>query len=526
MSGLRVRDSVIAGKGLFTKIRREKGDFICTYDGDRLTHKQYSRRYKTKSPTYVLQVNGNHYIDGKKKDEGSYGRYINSCSGTDMTSNCKFCVNPVTKVVSVKATKDISKNEEILVSYGRSYNVGKKPGDRICIIGGGLSGLYAAYVLMKRYKKKNYDITIYERDKEVLGGRIKNVDFAGMRVVAGAGIGRYDSDVLLRKLCDDILPKDGGISIYDSKSLYVGGIKRGFNPLDKIKGLIAKSKTDETTAGKTFKQFAMEIWKQKTYDQFVSYVGETDFEEGDVLDILNDYNFEESFSSEFKAFGVDWDIFLEALIEKLCRGGVRLKCGKNIENITKLFEVDGEEYDKVIIATPIESTKKLLLRGSPLLKYYDNVGCQSFTRVYAKLEKPLDLKKSRTVIAPYPFQKIIEFKPCVYMISYSDNKASEFWKSANDMLLLSQTIEKELVDKKLVVGGRNKVLSSKLIYWDCGTHYYKPLDQFFGDRDEYLKVVQNPMPNVYVVGEAFSRNQGWCEGALESVEAIIGNFLK
>jgi monoamine oxidase len=42
-----------------------------------------------------------------------------------------------------------------------------------------------------------------------------------------------------------------------------------------------------------------------------------------------------------------------------------------------------------------------------------------------------------------------------------------------------------------------------------------------GDRDAYLRYIQNPVPGLYVVGEGFSRNQGWTEGALESVHKIL-----
>jgi len=36
-----------------------------------------------------------------------------------------------------------------------------------------------------------------------------------------------------------------------------------------------------------------------------------------------------------------------------------------------------------------------------------------------------------------------------------------------------------------------------------------------------LEIAQNPIENLFVVGEGLSRNQGWCEGAVESVEKII-----
>jgi hypothetical protein len=56
-------------------------------------------------------------------------------------------------------------------------------------------------------------------------------------------------------------------------------------------------------------------------------------------------------------------------------------------------------------------------------------------------------------------------------------------------------------------------------YWEIGTHYYEPLPEEFEDREDFIKKAQHPLKNVLVVGEMVSLNQGWVEGALESVEA-------
>jgi len=69
-----------------------------------------------------------------------------------------------------------------------------------------------------------------------------------------------------------------------------------------------------------------------------------------------------------------------------------------------------------------------------------------------------------------------------------------------------------------------KVLKHKLIYWENGTHYFKPLPKEFRNRDEFLDICQNPVKNVFCVGEAFSLNQGWSEGALESVLKILNKI--
>ena len=59
------------------------------------------------------------------------------------------------------------------------------------------------------------------------------------------------------------------------------------------------------------------------------------------------------------------------------------------------------------------------------------------------------------------------------------------------------------------------------VYWATGTHYFTPLDATFETREDHIAALQRPNSGVYVVGEAVSAHQGWCEGALESVEAVI-----
>ena len=58
-------------------------------------------------------------------------------------------------------------------------------------------------------------------------------------------------------------------------------------------------------------------------------------------------------------------------------------------------------------------------------------------------------------------------------------------------------------------------------YWTVGTHYYAPLSDEFKTRTDFIHQAQRPMKGMVVVGEMVSRNQGWVEGALESVDAVI-----
>lgn len=379
---------------------------------------------------------------------------------------------------------------------------------KVAIIGSGISGLYSAYVLKKQGIK---DITIYEKNK-VIGGRIKNTLFDTVDVVEGAGVGRFKTDILLYKLCQELKVETS--KPYQTQVTYSPGIKLEFSPWDVVKFLKTKLKTLHRSQT-TFKQFAIEHLGLATYNKFILYVGETDFENEDVIDVLYTYGFE--FSTGMEAFSVNWNDFLQKFEALLKSHIVKNKtiseiiCNKNEDT----FIIDGEHYDKVIIATDISSVKKLIKKKKNL---YDNISCQSFVRLYVKLDKPLNIT-TRLVITPKPFQKIIEMdrERCVYMISYSDNKIADEWNNLLSPHEINETVENNILKLfRQVV----KVKKSKLIYWECGTHYFKPLPLIYKNRDDYLAKAQNPKPNMYVVGEAFSKDQGWCEGALQSVHQV------
>ena len=177
------------------------------------------------------------------------------------------------------------------------------------------------------------------------------------------------------------------------------------------------------------------------------------------------------------------------------------------------------------MGTDIGCLRKLLERNHLYNRIYDNVSCQSFTRLYVTLDKALQLG-GRLVITPPPIQKIIEMNKerHIYMISYSDNESADKWKEWSEKK--SNVLKKKVETYLQEFFGQNvKVKKSELVYWPCGTHYFKPLPSVYKNRNDYLEKAQNPYPNMYVVGEAFSNEQGWCEGALQSVKKIINNII-
>jgi hypothetical protein len=130
-----------------------------------------------------------------------------------------------------------------------------------------------------------------------------------------------------------------------------------------------------------------------------------------------------------------------------------------------------------------------------------------------------------TTVVPGPIHKIIPMNPDkgVYMIVYSDNAGARalypyIENTAPNRAALSRKIEVALG----LESGSLDLVATRGFYWPIGTHYYKPLDRKqFKNRDAFLAVAQRPDPGIRIVGEMISRNQGWSEGAIESVDAVI-----
>lgn len=378
---------------------------------------------------------------------------------------------------------------------------------KVAIIGSGISSLYLAYIL----KQKGYYIDIYEKNNYI-GGRVKMVKFENKDVVAGAGILRLNKDKLVYNFFRKL-----NVEMKQYKNLF----SYSFDPVNimEIIEILKKNLKIFIDEGKrseyTFKKYASNILGNKLYNEFVKSCGLSDFEKADVIDTIYNYGFDDCISG-YIAVSVKWQQVLDNLY-LILKNDIHLNTPiKKIREIEdNKYIIKNQIYDKVVISTNIDIIREFFLKN----KIYRNIEGQSFVRLYVKLNKPIE-NYDKVIITDAPFQKIIEMdkQNCIYMISYSDNKIANKWKKDKN---IKKTVKNGILKIfKLDV----KVLKHKLIYWKIGTHYFKPLLKEFKDRNEFLKVAQNPKENLFVIGEAFSNEQGWVEGALESVEQIINKI--
>jgi len=399
----------------------------------------------------------------------------------------------------------------------------------IIIVGGGISGLFSAYKILKYNPQAR--VKILERNpKRWLGGRMNNEIFYGTRIVTGAGVGRKKKDKLLIELLKEMKVPT---TEFLSKKTYGPNVKNSIDITKTISFLRDEYKKKGEPRGITFKQFAKPILGTAMYKTFLVSCGYTDYENEDVNETLYHYGFDDVVGG-WIGLSVPWRILVETMAGKI--GWNHIDTNVNVESITEnrdkqefLVKTDKQNYitKKVIIATTITDVLRLLKNHN---RIYRQIHGQPFLRMYGKVDKKTaDLLK---VIVPVqtnvdsPFYKIIPINADngVYMIAYTDNRGAEYYKEKHhlDNNDASRKFwEKEIEHALLLDPGTIHLQAIRSFYWTIGTHYFSPLSKDFKDRKSFLNTAQHPVPGMLVVGELISQNQGWTEGALESVEAVV-----
>ena len=389
----------------------------------------------------------------------------------------------------------------------------------VIIIGAGIAGLYAGYKLLKQNPRCK--ILLLEKNDKV-GGRMGSEQFYDTEIEIGAGIGRFEKDVLLKKLLKDFEIKN---FVFTADML-----DKSKNPIS-IMSVITRLRSEyrKKPVTSTFREFAIEKIGKKDYERFLVSSGYTDYEKEDLYETLYNYGMEDN-EPGWKGIAIPWNDLLDALSKKIGLKNILTK--QNVLQIQQTvrggFEVITEKEtwntQKVILATTIDSVNKLLnVKGKNTL--YDHVKGQPFLRIYGKFigESVAIMKEyvSKQVFVEGKLHRIIpvNHKMGVYMIVYTDNQGAVGLKkyienTDENRRALCHLIEKALGLQKGIL----EMAAIRSFFWDIGTHYYSPLDK--EERKNFVQKIQHPCPNMWVIGECVSHNQGWVEGSLESVEKV------
>jgi phytoene dehydrogenase-like protein len=223
------------------------------------------------------------------------------------------------------------------------------------IIGGGISGLYAAYQILK--KTPTLKICILEKESRI-GGRVGTDEFHGLQIPIAAGVGRK-KDKLLIQLLKELKIK------YTEHEYH----SRDLNPhpvpvMDTIRKLRSEyRKKPSGAAGKTFREYAIQKLGKKTYDGFVISAGYTDYEKEDVYETLYNYGMEDN-EPGWTVLYIHWNDLLDALIQKIGKNHIHTKVDVMEINSAGAAPATGEGH---ILSTKDGheyKTKNIIIHGS------------------------------------------------------------------------------------------------------------------------------------------------------------------
>jgi thioredoxin reductase len=404
----------------------------------------------------------------------------------------------------------------------------------IIIIGSGIAGLFSAYNIKKISPNTSF-LILEKHKKQWIGGRTSNEMFYGTQVVTGAGVGRKEKDKLLIGLMNEIGVK---YTQYDTTINY----SKTFTPIDVLK-TIKKLKVEYNKHpelhNKTFKSFFIKTFGEKLYKTFIISTGYTDYENADIYETLYNYGMDDN-KGGWIGLHIPWKNMVDRLYHIIGKNHFRFS--NDVDEIKKikekpcLFQIktaDGTLYNcnKVIVATTITGIQKLVPGASSKTSLYQQIHGQPFLRLYAKFNKESAeiMKKyvSTYTIVPGPLQKIIPMDPNkgVYMIAYSDNYNALIQKNYLENTADNRDLYCDLLEESLgIPKGELKIMAIKDYYWPLGTHYYEPLKGNYKTRSDFVYKAQHPEKGILVVGEVVSRDQGWTEGALESVKTVLDKY--
>jgi protoporphyrinogen oxidase len=402
----------------------------------------------------------------------------------------------------------------------------------ILIVGGGIAGLYAAL----RCCELGFRIQLFEKNYR-LGGHIYTSTLNDVIIETGAG--RFNSN---HKLLFKLLNRYG-LETYEhiGTKHYIPIINepcknKEMNVEEMIKRVLKYSeKVSEDLQKKiTFSQLCEMVLgfeDTKTLIEAFGYNGE--------FLITNAYigvkTFSEDFTNKYKYYScVNGLTSLVDKIEDELITKYKAKIYKNtliksykITNENKFIlktETDTYTGNYLIFALPKQALIEIDL-FSPFAKaLFDTVLPISLHRIYAHYPKPWfrNIPRITTDLQLRQFIPINDDK-AVAMVSYSDLYDADYWKLYADQG--EEELEKQLYRQLKRIFPRYQIPHSVKVlsfYWKNGTHTWIPGI----DPIEVRKKIQELLPNVCIVGEAYSIRQGWIEGALETVEEVLPKIYK
>jgi len=408
----------------------------------------------------------------------------------------------------------------------------------IVIIGGGIGGLHTAFKLSKI---KKYKILLID-ERKYLGGRILTYYEKNFNYELGAGRFNNKHKNLLRlinkfKLTKIELESDDQTKFLDSSKILK---KNLFSKL--IKKILIKFRNinSEILKKYTFKELCYKYYsKNKDYiKKIIKYFCyKSEFEVLNAFDAIK--SFKNNFTDKNKFY------ILKEGLSKLCqiigneciKNGIEMKLNSKVTDIQKSNELFNLEINnkiniktnKIIFALKKNDLLKFNVLN-PIKKLLNSVKSTQLLRIYAHypvINGNVWFSSLNKIVSDSILKFIIPInkKYGIIMISYTDYKDTQTFidlktgkiKNDKDIInIINQELKK--IFKDIIIPDPIKINS---YYWINGCHYWKKNY----DSKIISKYLINPLNNIYICGEAYSQNQAWIEGALETSNKVCEKIL-
>tara|TARA_B100001287_G_scaffold273441_1_gene276878 strand:- start:53 stop:1288 length:1236 start_codon:yes stop_codon:yes gene_type:complete len=385
------------------------------------------------------------------------------------------------------------------------------------IVGGGISGLFITYQLMKSDK----DILLIESDSE-FGGRIRTQYKKNFQVEKGAGRFSENHHKLL-KLIKELNLQDEIFELSKDFTYIYKDKKIKFNRKEQLKDILLKSKKYNQKCLKniTLFQLCVDIYDDNKAQMIQSMFGyDAEFIKMNAFSAIEMFKKDLLTDDKYFILKTGFSSIIQKLTDLINESdNVTVLFNKKVTDVQdkKIKISDDEIYRglKIILTIPYYSLKELSLFQNntlidsvtpiPLLRIYARYPLKNGKVWFQGLEKVITDNYIRFIIP-------INEKDGTIMISYTDLYNADYWynwyQCGEDKL--TEMLHKEI--KSVLKINPPKPLEYKVCYWKGGVHMWKSGK----DMNQIYRKILKPFDDkqIYLCNEAYSKHQCWVEGSL------------
>jgi hypothetical protein len=365
------------------------------------------------------------------------------------------------------------------------------------IVGGGIAGLYCAMNI------KNH---LLLECNDYLGGRIltnKDPHYE-------SGAGRYNEyHTMLNQLIKQFNMTPVQLS---SEKIYIDSkIRKDIDTYfyKRMKRVLKNGSRDEL-----FYDHCLKYYSKDEVDELMHIFGYT----SEFLE-MNAYDSIRMFKKKVGGYFVVKEGFSELVRRISLHINYKTShCVQHIREKNGVFEVDGHSCKNIIFAIPPDNIKQISYL-KPIYPLLESLHTNCLLRIYAIYPNKWFEGLPRLTTDSFIRHIIpINSKTGLIMISYVEGQDADVYLTAKGGLYknllpkIQNEIKRLFPDKDIV-----EPSYFQPHMWKIGDHAWKP----GYDSDKISRLIINPAHNVYICGEAYSHNQSWMEGALESAKEVL-----